>query len=172
MFFPTFKKKNYFCRPKKVARNPTRLLCETETVLKSEIFPSLKLSNFAGWKNILESLWCRYNSIPLRGTQLSILRFWPLLCVVDVQNISCKFVKLRLLYKVKRYFILYKMTCVPAFNLRTIPVMNFIPVFNYYATFRVKLVMVFIQDICDISKISKNCNCDIWIGRSTWGVWI
>ena len=125
------------------------------------------MSNLAGWKNILESLWCRYNSVPLRGTQLSILRFWPLLCVVDVQNISCKFVKLRLLYKVKRYFILYKMTCVPAFNLRTIPVMNFIPVFNYYATFRVKLVMVFIQDICDISKISKNCNCDIWMGRST-----
>ena len=57
--------------------------------------------------------------------------------------------------------------CVPAFDLRTIPVMNFIPVFNYYATFRVKLVMVFIQDICDISKISKNCNCDIWMGRST-----
>jgi hypothetical protein len=43
--------------PSKVAHNPTRppsfqsskfLLCETETVLKSEIFSSLKLSNFAG----------------------------------------------------------------------------------------------------------------------------
>ena len=33
---------------------------------KSKIFSSLKLSNFAGWKN-------RYNSIPLCGTQLSIL---------------------------------------------------------------------------------------------------
>ena len=34
----------------------------------------LKLSNFPGWKNSLEFLWCRYNSIPLCGTQLSILR--------------------------------------------------------------------------------------------------
>ena len=50
------------------------LLCETETVLKSEISSSLKLSNIAGWKNSLEFLWCRYNSIPLCGTQLSILR--------------------------------------------------------------------------------------------------
>ena len=33
----------------------------------------MKLSNFAGWKNSLEFLWCRYNSIPLYGTQLSIL---------------------------------------------------------------------------------------------------
>ena len=56
---------------------------------------------------------------------------------------------------------------VPALNQRTVPVMNFIPVFNDYATFRVKLVMVFIQDICDISTMSKNCNCDIWMSRST-----
>ena len=55
------------------------LLCETETVLKSEIFSSLKLSNFAGWKNILESLWCRYNSIPLRSTQSLILGFRPII---------------------------------------------------------------------------------------------
>ena len=34
---------------------------------------SLKLSNFAGWKNSLEFLWCRYNNILLCGTQLSIL---------------------------------------------------------------------------------------------------
>ena len=60
---------------------------------------------------------------------------------------------------------------VPALNLRTVSVMNFIPVFNDYATFRVKLVMVFIQDICDISAISKNCNCDIWMGRSTGNNW-
>ena len=65
------------------------------------------------------------------------------------------------------YFILYKMTYVPALNLGTVPVMNFIPIFNDYATFRVKFVMVFIQAICDISAISKNCNCDIWMGRST-----
>ena len=49
--------------PSKVAHNPTRLrvfstasiwLCGTETVFKSEIFSSLKLSNFAGRKIILE----------------------------------------------------------------------------------------------------------------------
>ena len=40
----------------KVAHNPIGhqssnfLLCETETVLKSEIFSSLNLSNFSGWK--------------------------------------------------------------------------------------------------------------------------
>ena len=43
------------------------------TVLKSEIFSSLKLSNFAVWKNILKSIWCRYNSIPLRSTPSLIL---------------------------------------------------------------------------------------------------
>ena len=32
------------------------------------------MSNFAGWKNSLEFLWCRYNSIPLHSTQLPILR--------------------------------------------------------------------------------------------------
>ena len=42
--------------------------------LQSEIFSSLKFSNFAGWKNSLEFLWWRYNSIPLCGTQLYILR--------------------------------------------------------------------------------------------------
>jgi hypothetical protein len=30
---------------------------ETETLVKSEIFSSLKLSNFAVWKFILEFLW-------------------------------------------------------------------------------------------------------------------
>ena len=67
--------------PSKVAHNPTSfwyskfLLCETETGLYSENFSALKLSNFAGWRNSLEFLWCRYNSIPLHSTQLSILRF-------------------------------------------------------------------------------------------------
>ena len=39
-------------------------------------------------KNILESLWCRYNSIPLRGTQLSILRL-PVYCRTTVIKLSC-----------------------------------------------------------------------------------
>ena len=30
-----------------------------------QIFSSLKFSNFAWWKNSLEYLWCRYNSLPL-----------------------------------------------------------------------------------------------------------
>ena len=68
--------------PWKVAHNPTRttsfqpskfFLCETETILNSEIFSSLKLSNFAGWKNGLEFLWCMYNSTPLRSTPSLIL---------------------------------------------------------------------------------------------------
>ena len=48
---------------------------------------SLKLSNFVGWKNSLEFpwefLWCSYNSIPLCGTQLSILSLesnWCVMC--------------------------------------------------------------------------------------------
>ena len=69
-FFEFFK---FFC-PSTSFQSSKFLLCETETVLKSEFFSSLKLSNFARWKNILESLWCRYNSIPLCGTQLSILK--------------------------------------------------------------------------------------------------
>ena len=36
------------------------------------IFEVVKLCRM---RNILQSLWCRYNSIPLRGTQLSILSF-------------------------------------------------------------------------------------------------
>ena len=39
----------------------------------SEISSSLNLSNFAGWKNSLEFLWCRFNSIPLRSTPSLIL---------------------------------------------------------------------------------------------------
>ena len=36
------------------------------------IFSSLKLSNFAGWNNSLEFLWCRYSSI--------LLSEWPKVC--------------------------------------------------------------------------------------------
>ena len=42
-------------------------------VLIFEVVKLCKLSNFAGWKNCLEFLWCRYNSILLYTTQLPIL---------------------------------------------------------------------------------------------------
>ena len=39
----------------------------------SEVFSSLKLSNFTGWKNILKFIRCRYNSITLHNTLFLIL---------------------------------------------------------------------------------------------------
>ena len=59
---------------------------ETEKVWKSEMFSSLKLSNFAGWKNSLKFLWRRYNSIPLCGTQLPILRCRPIASLIGTQK--------------------------------------------------------------------------------------
>ena len=67
--------------PSKVAHNPTRptvfspasfALCNWDSFI---VWKSLKLSNFAGWKNSLEFLGCRYNSIPIYSTQLPILSY-------------------------------------------------------------------------------------------------
>ena len=68
-------KKNFV--PQIIKKWPQKLLIiplDQQFYMLFKIFSSLKLSNFAEWKNNLDLLWSRYKSIPLHSTQLPILR--------------------------------------------------------------------------------------------------
>ena len=60
----------------------------------SEISSSLNLSNFAGWKNSLEFLWCRYRGSPTSALVRSPLVWFPLVPTLLVYDILIVLVEL------------------------------------------------------------------------------